>query len=97
MKLKEKLIENNKKMYNYPIKSGMLVGDLLILSESLLLLGISIGIYMHSDLPFKEIMIGFMFVFTIVAVINLYKYSYKILRKYEDEHGSTKVGDKKYE
>jgi hypothetical protein len=93
MKIREYIRKNKKYNYNYPIKSGLLIGDVIILCVSFLTLGIVLS-DKELDILGKSTFLIIAISYIIIATINFYFSSYKTLRNYENEHGSTKKGDK---
>ena len=94
MTIKERIRKNKADSKNYPIKSGLLLSDIIIIFMCGFFVCGFLYIGKESGITTLFILSGIIgIIVAVIGFISFYFSSYKILKKYEKEHGSTHAGD----
>ena len=79
--------------YNYPIKSGELIGDLIILSFGSFLAGITfLQATVLTDTHQQALFLAITLIILNIVAFNTYRWIYRTVKKYETMYGPSTLG-----
>jgi len=94
MNLKEKFKKRTENAYNYPIKSGELLGDIIILTMGSFLAGVILMTAITIKSEYMFIGIALSIIIMLTSLHNTYHWIYRTVRQYENTYGSSTLGNK---